>query len=519
MWWIWAATAWAAPLKAEIEWKGAKGRLTLQTEVGMHIAEDAPASLSMSQGEQTVSLGFSGAELTKGVSLPDWRGQAVSGTVSLGICDDAGTECTFRDFAVDGEWPDSKRGTFALTVSEARPPSHAFDRSAYQKDAESSVAMAFGDATTSARLVLLDFTAVWCPPCNQMSVEVLDSEDPPDILGRFVVAKIDVDDRTSWEVKSRYSVTGYPTVVATDAAGNEIGRWIGYSDREQMVAWLHEIDHRSQLPPVDLASLSGVDAAKMAWRIAKEGGDPSPWLAQAGAVDVVEARLARIQVTPEVSDALWLCEHAPDAWPDWAYAAMKVVDEPKVRAALLRTLTPPRPGEPALRASERIALLAELTEGDEKRRLSGAAASMLRATFKSDPAKDRPFYGTLAGLLFDAGELEQAVAVYRDAAAVYPDEPTYYLGAANLLVKAGQHDGALDWASRGMEHSWGDNRLRMAKALVDALVGLGRVADAQTFAEKVLLEHPAPPDTVKVRTNRYLDALRNAAWPDLKKGD
>ena len=51
----------------------------------------------------------------------------------------------------------------------------------------------------------------------------------------MVLLKLDADDKVSWELKSKYTVTGYPTVVLATADGNEITRFLGSQPERQIV--------------------------------------------------------------------------------------------------------------------------------------------------------------------------------------------------------------------------------------------------------------------------------------------
>ena len=75
----------------------------------------------------------------------------------------------------------------------------------------------------SALPVLVDFTAVWCPPCRVIvpHLEAVAAR----YQGRLVIVKCDADDNPA--LAARYDVRGLPTVVLLDQYGNTIWRHDG----------------------------------------------------------------------------------------------------------------------------------------------------------------------------------------------------------------------------------------------------------------------------------------------------
>lgn len=96
-------------------------------------------------------------------------------------------------------------------------------------------------AKTEDKFMIIDFFGIWCPPCNQLDDEVFPSEEFKKASADFVKLKLDADSTISWELKSRYRVGGYPTVVFTNSQGDEISRIVGYRDSSFFAKTLKDI--------------------------------------------------------------------------------------------------------------------------------------------------------------------------------------------------------------------------------------------------------------------------------------
>jgi putative thioredoxin len=85
------------------------------------------------------------------------------------------------------------------------------------------------------KLVILDFGATWCPPCQRMKpvIERLAAEYD----GRFLLGEVDVD--RSRDLSSRYSIRYLPTLVPVrNTAELPSSRLIGYPGETQLRAWI-----------------------------------------------------------------------------------------------------------------------------------------------------------------------------------------------------------------------------------------------------------------------------------------
>jgi len=78
---------------------------------------------------------------------------------------------------------------------------------------------------------LYDFWATWCLPCRQQK-PIID-ELRTEYAGVVDVIAIDVDEEG--ELAQRYEVKVIPTLVILDAAGNEVERFTGLTQKDKLV--------------------------------------------------------------------------------------------------------------------------------------------------------------------------------------------------------------------------------------------------------------------------------------------
>lgn len=112
------------------------------------------------------------------------------------------------------QWPMLKGSYYRATAGA--PPTTSIQ---WRTD----LATALLEAQRTDKLVLVDFSADWCPPCVVMKHDVW----PDDSVERVVTASyipllIDVD--RDGTVSERYGVHGIPTILVLDAAGQVVRR-------------------------------------------------------------------------------------------------------------------------------------------------------------------------------------------------------------------------------------------------------------------------------------------------------
>jgi tetratricopeptide (TPR) repeat protein len=497
-----------------------------------------------------------------------------------GICADDGSTCLPWHASVDVPRRGAARGRVRTERGSLPGPATAEGAPAMEPgwheatDAD-AIAAAYARSADSGKPLLIDFFAVWCPPCDRMRDEVLHDPMRAALLDRFVLLRADADHPASFGLKDRYRVGGYPTVLLVAADGALLDRIVGYEGPEAFAARLE-----SAVPATD-ADLLG----RLAGTLPGSGQEAQLRLALSRRAEAAgDAARAWLLVEPldplgdrlEPADRLRAVGLALDAGVDGAEAmALDLADRLPLRSAGLvsrmaglwleagrdaeaseltarwyaRLAERPwgavdPPGGPALgqvpgRSAEEHERLAEAgwyragwgsaPKPDYARAaLHQAAAMLLEAGLAPDgdpwavsldpllaPDYLKHHEGRvhdLLDLLERAGRFEEAARFYPAMIALQPDAFTWHFRLAGHFVKRGGWEEALVSADRAVERGYGDNRLRAIKRRAEILLELQRPDDALASLDAALAE--APPDVENVRTWRYrqqLEALRERA--------
>jgi thioredoxin 1 len=85
------------------------------------------------------------------------------------------------------------------------------------------------DAATQSGVVLVDFFATWCRPC-QMQLPILE-QIAPDFTGRAKIIKVDTDQAQN--VAVRFNVQSIPTLVLLKN-GTKVAQFVGLQQAETL---------------------------------------------------------------------------------------------------------------------------------------------------------------------------------------------------------------------------------------------------------------------------------------------
>ncbi len=105
---------------------------------------------------------------------------------------------------------------------------------AFEHDFEAAAAR----AKLEGKRLLVDFETTWCGPCKQMDLLVYTAAKVVDAAkeGNVIAVKVDGDDHR--DLKKRFKVNSFPTMILLDAKGEELDRRVGYTGVAAMAAFL-----------------------------------------------------------------------------------------------------------------------------------------------------------------------------------------------------------------------------------------------------------------------------------------
>lgn len=446
------------------------GRLRAEAPEGWHVPSDAPARVRVERDGVTVAdLSLLGSPAA--LRFPVLEGAVVA--VTLPVCADSGGEC--RPVDLRSSPLAGTTGRLALAVARAAPPTGGHGRA----------------------VRLIDFAAVWCPPCTLLATEVLHDPENAGALAGLQLETVDVDRPDSWTLKDRYQVGGYPTLIAVDAEGGEVARLVGYPGESATLAWLAGLATTRPLAELEAGvPLEGAEAARAARRLAESDRDAAAEAYFPAAVDGEDLRIARLLVRGERADAEWLFAHAPPG--DWVFAALKAAPDRQLDAArMLPDLDP-------VLAADLLDVLAAGPGPDPGLALRAAAIVALEGALSGELEHDKAHVGYLADLYAGIGRLDAGLALFAPYLAAWPQEFTWDHAASRLLLDAGRYSEAEARGRTALEKAWGDQRLRAVQPLASAIAAQGRTAEAVALLDEVVQTTPAPPGELQVRTHRYL---------------
>ena len=94
-------------------------------------------------------------------------------------------------------------------------------------------------ANESDKLIVIDFWASWCGPCNAMDQNLWQHSEMKDIAKNFVGLKINIDN--DHETAVAFGVVSIPKVVIITASGDVIWETVGFSGAEPYLSILRAI--------------------------------------------------------------------------------------------------------------------------------------------------------------------------------------------------------------------------------------------------------------------------------------
>ena len=405
-------------------------------------------------------------------------------------------------------------------------------------------------AQTSHRPLLIDFYGIWCPPCNQLNETVFNTKAFEKASERFVLLKLDADTKASWELKSRYKVSGYPTVIFASESGSEIFRIVGARDADYFVSQMNRLSksRNEAFDELQLKADTALDAAYRLGHIYLERGDfeeaytyllraSRGWSKTDGRNNKLLAATLGIYSKDQQSiegkkryarllkDVISWYPHAEEAF-DRGEELARVSDslgdkEIKnwARESQLHFCEYYLKNQKDLRSMDfTVSSLYESLgdvyedlglEPEARKWFTKAASSYLNdiQLAKLDQNNERAYNLERIYCIWKSGQADEASKWYEKFESLYPNEFTFYYQHAKLLQSNQNLKEALAKSEKALKTSYGDNRLRVFSLTAEILEQLNEKKRALKILDEGIAQAELPTDK-SIRTYRYYDKLK-----------
>jgi thioredoxin-like negative regulator of GroEL len=216
--------------------------LTASLVEGFHFNEKAPNAVT-ADGQTLRPAAISAREI-KFTGLPN---PLKAGRAQFYICDDALTFCETESVALSaGKTGLSK--PVAANANKGKVNQYGF----IQDDFTKALAL----AKKKKQLVLIDFSARWCPSCVRLEAETFATKEFKAMTAGLVKLRIDADLFENGVVSEKYKIHGIPTQLVVTADGEEVSRVVDFQSMETFKAFFQSVKEH----PVSLKELE--DKAK-----------------------------------------------------------------------------------------------------------------------------------------------------------------------------------------------------------------------------------------------------------------
>lgn len=469
----------------------------------------------------------------------------------LYICDDAENVCIPQHLMF--AWKGIRK---AKTAPASLSPA---DRIVIGKNAEGFVlndpAAAFSQARREHKPLMIVFSTIWCPYCNQLEEEIYPTPEFQSVAKKFVLLWMDGDTRASWELGSRYPFDGFPTIVFTTPSGDEITRFAGSGSARLLPLMRKALDEKD-VGFAELKRRADKGEAKAAQSVGEtlfdreEYPEAEKYLRQASKhfgpkssatesllrvqieqMDKTEGKKAEEEKETLLKKAIAEFPQSPYLWNYHRFLAKLYKKEKKPTQQKEQLLAANQKGQELLSDEAGRKVLDETVErlwdllGDIRRELGDAKgakeaygeavrAARLRIDRLGTKNPARGSHLILAELLVEAGEISEAQKIFHEYQVRYPEEATFFIAEAEMLQHLKKYGEAEPKAEMALAHSYGDNRLNAAKTLAEILASLGRNAEAVRVIDETLkefeglLKSQSSLDPTKVRTGWLLKKLQ-----------
>ncbi len=106
--------------------------------------------------------------------------------------------------------------------------------------------LAFAQAKSTGRPMMMDTMASWCGACKRLDADVWSRPDVAEVAKSFVPVKVDGDKYP--DVPKQYGVSGFPTTLFLSPEGKELSRVRGAAPYQDMIVAMKDALDKAAKP-------------------------------------------------------------------------------------------------------------------------------------------------------------------------------------------------------------------------------------------------------------------------------
>ena len=111
---------------------------------------------------------------------------------------------------------------------------------------ENNLDSAFSIASTSNKIIMIDFMAEWCPPCKLMDRKTFSNTNIIKISNKFIPVRIDVDKQQDIAEEyngnaRKYGGIGIPNILFLDKEKNRVRQIVGFHNVDQLMGIMDSV--------------------------------------------------------------------------------------------------------------------------------------------------------------------------------------------------------------------------------------------------------------------------------------
>lgn len=495
-----------------------KGKIVFKTESGHHFNQSSPLNCGdgarmIDKDNQTLKCEYP----KEGIFKP-----------FLAICDDSLKYCKIsRPEILVGKAP-------PFTKSNTQKKQSPLENFGFKKGNPEKQLEEFRKQK-SPRATLIDFFALWCPPCNDLDELVFSNKKFIKYSKDLNKIKVNVDEEESWRLKERFQVTGYPTLIYLNKSGEEVGRFWGTQSLETLKSWLDKMKRLESKPLSWALQQSDEESIQRVaeWHFDRRhfsevksllGARKEDWAQKlylrSEASLAAENKKSSLEIESlqkllssypkDVNYGYWLLDLANiksikkrDLEKE-LFAAIQNIDF-FLKNSLLAE-------KENVSSQDLVILKADLLEIFEKKedleKAQKEAIEFFEKALKGGKKISRGRSHILAYYYRETGKIEEAKKIYESLVKDNPQEFTFYYRYATALKNLKEYESALEWINKAYPYlTKGNSQIQFATLKGQILKELKRFEEALEIVQGSL-STLSRADWEKDRRNKLIEDLR-----------